>query len=517
VFLAALLLLSTYMTANAAAAEPATTAGGGASAPAGADGTGPGAAAGDVMGDGAGGAVEPDGRGSATDAGSVEAADRAAEDGVPPALGSADSSGSLEPAAPEERTPDRYLPDSPADPWYANPPTIDPATPPGTILASRPIRPMPLRFFGVASAWQVLVRSTDSHGARQAIVATILTPKKEWTGPGSRPLVSSNYPIDSLGLDCSPSYTITHEFELPDVPTPLDQRFLDAGMAVVIPDHEGPKAAYAAGRQAGNAVLDSIRAARAFVPPGETAAPLADSKIAQVGYSGGAIAAGWAAQIQPTYAPELGEDFVGSSIGGVPADLGVLLTSMDGYLGSAGLFRAAVLGLAREYPEIYSLLNPAGDVFAHGVRNACEKELTAQGIAPMKISDLTDTENVLADERVRRVISENSMGPDPSRPSEIPAHPVQIWQGDESEPLVPGSSGGINDFWIPTWAAKRLGDRWCDKGVPVEYTPVPGEHIIAGKSGIEPAFDWIDARLRGEPPGATCRDMSGGTPARPSA
>lgn len=56
---------------------------------------------------------------------------------------------------------------------------------------------------------------------------------------------------------------------------------------------------YAAGKMAGHAVLDSVRGMLSERPD------LAESPIVMHGYSGGAIATAWAAQLQPTYAPEL--------------------------------------------------------------------------------------------------------------------------------------------------------------------------------------------------------------------
>lgn len=428
------------------------------------------------------------------DPASVEAADMAAaagEAGYRPQGSAAD----LMPSP--ERHPERYLPDAPADPWYAHPPQIDPATPAGTILASRPVTVPFYNLHGIAEAHQLLVRSNDSSGNPQAIITTVLFPTAPWTGPGSRPIVSSNHPIDSLGLDCSPSFTLLHKFNPPLNPFDpgFDQRALNAGMVLVLPDHQGPRAAYAAGRQAGQAVLDSMRATRQFVPPGQTEPPLAQSLIGQIGFSGGAIAGGWAAQIQPTYAPELDEVLVGTSIGGVPADFGVLMTSMDGNYGSAGLFRAAVLGVAREYPQLYRLLNPAGDVFAYAARNECADELTAQGVVPLPIAQLTLQREAFSDPEVRQVLKENRLGVHAEHPEEVPSHPMQIWQGDASVPL-PGTTVGLNDYWVPTWAVQRLAQEWRDAGVDVTYTPVAGEHLLSGYFGIKPSLEWLDAQFR---------------------
>ena len=437
-----------------------------------------------------------EGAGSAGSLGSVSSA--SSDSGTP---------GSIEawtPVPEPERFPERYLPDPAEDPWYDRDLEFDKDAAPGTILDVRPVELPSLGLDRIESSWQVLFRSNDTNEDAQIGVATVVLPKAKWDGPGPRPLLASSAATDSLGLACQPSATLRKGIP----PTPpnavLDQRFLDDGYALVIPDHQGPKAAYAAGRQAGHIVLDSIRAARSFVPPGEDDAPLEESKIAQLGFSGGAIAAGWAAQIQPTYAPELEDDFVGTSIGGVPADFGALMTTMDGYWGPAGIFRAAVLGVAREYPALYRLLNPVGDVFAYTSRNSCSDELHWQGVVPIPIDDLTLDRHVLADPEVRRILVDNALGPNPDRPKEIPSQPMQVWQGDSDAPIVPNTSIAIDDYWVPTWAVKRMVSRWCEAGVRTQYQPVPGEHLMSSTSGIEPAYAWIDARMRDLPLEATC-------------
>lgn len=94
---------------------------------------------------------------------------------------------------------------------------------------------------------------------------------------------------------------------------------------------------------AGHAVLDSVRAAVGTPHLGlDPAAP-----TIVTGYSGGAIASGWAAQLAPKYAPEL--NLVGAVFGGVPADFEMLLETMNGRNAASGVFLAATLGVAREY------------------------------------------------------------------------------------------------------------------------------------------------------------------------
>ncbi|ODQ93604.1 lipase, partial [Dietzia alimentaria] len=327
------------------------------------------------------------------------------------------------PAPPHERTPERYLPSPSPDPWYSAPPEVDPATAPGTILDTRPVTIPPHNVRNFGRGWQVLVQSLDSHDRPQQIVSTIIEPATPWTGPGPRPLVSFNVTIDSLGLTCMPSHTLPHELNL-EMP-PFLQILADRGYGLVVTDFQGPKAAYAAGRANGRAVLDGIRAARAFVPPGESGPMFVDSRVVQVGYSGGGIATGWAAQLQPVYAPELTGVLVGSSVGGVPADYSELFDTMDGNLAS-GLYRAAVLGIAREYPELYTLLSDAGDVAAHGLRDSCAAANTASGLFPVPLATLITTDP-RTDPTVSEVLARNRLGTaDPAHgadPREVPTGP----------------------------------------------------------------------------------------------
>ena len=78
---------------------------------------------------------------------------------------------------------------------------------------------------------------------------------------------------DSLAGYCAPSYAIQHLSASPflgQIVAPAEfviaQGALQQGWAVVIPDHEGPDNAYAAGPLAGRITLDGIRAARDFAP-----------------------------------------------------------------------------------------------------------------------------------------------------------------------------------------------------------------------------------------------------------
>ncbi|MFI9401806.1 lipase family protein [Nocardia sp. NPDC052316] len=360
------------------------------------------------------------------------------------------------------------------DPFYG-PPVGFESRDPGTVLASRPggtgVTMVPL------TSTELLIRSTDAKGNPVPVVATLLMPTAPWTGPGPRPLVSLNPAIDSLGHRCAPSY------ELRMVSSKLWQAQipLSKGYAVLVPDHQGPRQAYAAGLMAGHAVLDAIRAA--VQTPELGLAP--DAPTVVTGYSGGAIASGWAAQLAPGYAPEI--NLVGAAFGGVPADFTLLLHTMNGRDAASGVFLAATLGLAREYPEMLDLMNDNGWRMARIGKDFCMAAEEFVGIvAPIPVQALTDVAAPTELPFIREILAQNRLGAVP------PTVPVFLYHG-------------LNEFWVPLAGAENLYADWCRGGTQVDFQIYPGEHFIVSTSGIPGTHAWIDDRFAGKPvtPGCT--------------
>lgn len=372
------------------------------------------------------------------------------------------------------RDPASVMPTPLGDPFYDPPPGFEKQAP-GTVLASRPggtgvnVRPV--------TSTELLLRSTDAKGNPVAVVATLLVPQEAWTGPGTRPVVSYNLAIDSLGNTCTPSYRLkvgtTNDLILAQVP-------LVRNYAVLFPDHQGPRQAYSAGLMAGHAALDSLRAV--LNTPELGLQP--DAPAALQGYSGGAIAAGWAAQLAPTYAPEI--NLVGATVGGVPADFSMLLETMNGRNLASGIFLAATLGLAREYPELMTLFNDNGWRLAQFGKDMCSSEASLLGaIAPIPVELLTDTPNPAELPMVKAIIAENRLG------AKAPAVPMFLYHGE-------------HEFWIPLEGANNLYEDWCRRGVDVQYEVFPGEHIIVAVLGALAAGRWIDLRFAGKPAPTGC-------------
>nr|WP_308123834.1 lipase family protein [Rhodococcus sp. BP-316] len=318
---------------------------------------------------------------------------------------------------------------------------------------------------------QFMVGSTDALGRPVPVTATLMEPRRPWRGSGPRPVVVHNVAIDSLGTRSTPSYRIVHGVGQ-DFPTVVPL-WLQRGYAVLIPDHQGPRMAYAEGTMAGHAVLDSIRGLVALD------SSYATSPTALYGYSGGAIATAWAAQLHPSYAPEL--VLRGAVAGGSPVDVGLLRGTMNGTLG-AGLFGAAIIGMAREHPALVEQFSPTGIVLASMIKDLSVVPLALSGLARLRLERLSVDPGVFESATARAVIEANTPGAD------APVVPVAFYHGA----AVPRFA----DRWIPEQGVLNLVDAWRGRGADVEYRPVFGDHFVGALSGLPFAMRWIDARFR---------------------
>ncbi|GAA3045942.1 lipase family protein [Gordonia defluvii] len=343
------------------------------------------------------------------------------------------------------------------------------ALPNGEVVRSERVMPLTIPP-PVATVRRFMVRSTDTAGRAVPVTATLIEPRRRWRGSGPRPVVIRNQPINSLGLKSAPSYRIARGTYV-DTP-PLLPLLLASNYAVLIPDHEGPRMAYSAGVMAAHAVLDSVRGLHRIRPD------LAESPMVLDGYSGGAIATVWAAQEQPIYAPEL--RFNGAVAGGTPTDYGLLFRSMNGALGS-GLFAAATIGQAREYPDMTELFGDFAFYLATRIKDLPQMPLAASGLARIDLSVLATVPEPFESDVAQAVIEANRPGATP------PATPMLLYHGSQARFL--------GDQFIPEQGVTDLVDRWRAWGATVDYLPVPGEHMIAAGWAMPKVFRWIRSTL----------------------
>jgi hypothetical protein len=178
---------------------------------------------------------------------------------------------------------------------------------PGTVLKTRTISVTIAGFTTKFKATQLVYRSTDALQQPTANVTTIFAPDcaaGTSACPNKNKVISYQSFYDSLNPEDSPSRAYAGGKRIPDVlpgvETVLFGSYVKKGYTVIISDTEGQKANFAAGPEYGYNTLDAIRAT--FNSPAIGLSPAA--KVAMMGYSGGAIATEWAAELAPTYAPD---------------------------------------------------------------------------------------------------------------------------------------------------------------------------------------------------------------------
>ena len=352
---------------------------------------------------------------------------------------------------------------------------------PGTILTVRDVTSTaaPLVTAPITRARLVKFVSRDALGLPSFGTATILEPRTPAPATGPRPILVNNLAINSLGTACTPGYTLAHGFDsdssLTNFFPPTTQLALVRGYTVIVPDHEGPRMAYAEPTTAGHVILDALRAAGRL-----DAGRFGASKIAMVGYSGGAIATNGATRLMSTYAPEFVDRMVGAAMGGVPADFRMLIGSMNATL-ATGLFHGATFGISRERPEILTMANHLAQWMATSpLKDVCTLPMAALGgsFLPMQIlSNDPDPFHSPVAENIYRVTK---------MAGRTSSTPLYIYQGAQ-------------EFWISVAGARKLFDEQCGLGVSVSFHEVPGEHVVGEVAGFPGALTWLDARLRGIP------------------
>ena len=366
-------------------------------------------------------------------------------------------------------------PVEPDNDLFYRPPAGFESAAPGTVLATRPVAVKGLGLPVPVDASQFLVRSSDAKDAPTAVVGTLMVPKGAYPA-GVRPLVSYQPATDSLGDQCNPSYKLRAgtEYELP-----LMMQALQRGWAVVVTDYEGPQNAFAAGRMAGHAVLDGIRAAEA--QPGAGLAGAA-TPVGLWGYSGGGLATSWAAELQPGYAPEL--NIAGVASGGTPADFQAAVKQIDGGIAS-GLVLLASTGLTRAYPEMLTLLNDAGRDMVRRIGDMCVGE--AVSTFPYRhLNEFTTSKEPLAEPVARAVLETNHLG------RLTPKAPVFLYHS-------------VWDELIPFASARALQADWCHGGGHVTlYADALSEHSSLAVTGAPLAVSYLGSRFAGIDVPATC-------------
>jgi hypothetical protein len=402
------------------------------------------------------------------------------------------------------------------DPFY----TYDGPTPiadvaPGTVLKTRTEQLHVLSIPTPVKAVQLLYRSTGQRGQPTTNVTSILLPPTPTLG--TRNVVSYQSFYDSLNPDDEPSYTISGGGlslggAIPQLESGLVQPFLLAGYAVAIPDTEGQQADFAAGPEYGYNTIDGLRAAYNSPAVGLTA----KAKAGLIGYSGGAIATEWAAELAPEYAPEINTKLVGAALGGVLADPAHNLHYVDGSSVWAGVMPMAIVGVARAF-DIN--LQPYLSDYGRQVYNKLEKATISQvlGAYPgLTWSQLAKPQYGVPESVPEYVHAANQliMGT-----GGTPTTPLFIGQGaGGTTEGTPGDKPGIGpgDGVMIAGDVRTLARQYCAAGAKVQYTQYDAlSHIGSAVPWLATAVPWLSGRFAGLPASQNCSSIAPGNPLTP--
>ncbi|CZR44099.1 uncharacterized protein FPRO_13890 [Fusarium proliferatum ET1] len=236
------------------------------------------------------------------------------------------------------------------DPWYSAPDGWR-IRQPGDVLRILSASNLTRIVDGARAVYHILYRSTDSRGHPSWAVTTLFIPTSLYQSPsGKVGILSYQFAYNTCNVDSSPSYALSGAMAKnePNLgiksSTSLITEMLSFGWIVNTPDHLGPNAAFGASVQAGHATLDALRAVHDLLRLGDNSG----FSTAIWGYSGGSIATFSAAELQPSYAPEL--NISAAVVGGLVDDISAALDKIN-KSPIAGTLIAILLGITAQYPQ----------------------------------------------------------------------------------------------------------------------------------------------------------------------
>jgi hypothetical protein len=371
------------------------------------------------------------------------------------------------------------------DPFYSysgSTPLADIA--PGTVLNQRSVQVALGTNSTPITAEQLLYRTTGELGQPIATVTTVLQPA---TGTIVPEVVDYLSFYDALGAQCDPSYTLqggnpgSANEEQAEAEEAFIATYLADGFIVTIPDFEGPDLEWTAGYLAGYATLDATRATESYLKlPASTKAGLS-------GYSGGSIAAEWASEVAPHYAPDL--DIVGVAEGGIPVDYAHNLAYINGATSSwSSIIPAVLVALSLAYGvDLTPYLSPYGVQLTTQDAQACIGSLS--GVPGLTIQQLLKPQyqDFLAVPAFAKIVDDLIMG-------SVPGHPTgPLFMGV-------GDADGTGDGIMVTADVEGLAHEYCQQGVPLQLSVYQGSDHTEAAAQFEPAaISFLQQRFAGVP------------------
>lgn len=343
-----------------------------------------------------------------------------------------------------------------------------------------PLRANDLSF----DARRVMYATRDREGTPIAATGLVIVPRAKWLGPGAkRPIIVHAPGTQGTGDRCAASrqFQAFTQYEILFM-----KHLLMRGYAIAVPDYQGlgtpGSHTYMVREAQAHAVLDMARAAQRTGFTGlDSTTPIGLNGYSQ---GGGAVAA--AAELAPTYAPEL--PIKGVAAGAVPADLDKVGRTIDGGTYTAFALYAGIGLMTAHHLDPDSFLNEKGLATLRKAENNCTLELGQ--FSGLDTATLTDSGRKLSayfdEEPLRSVVDENRIG------RLRPTAPILI------------THTTLDDV-VPYQVGRILARDWCRAGADVQFrTHLDPGHIGGAAPHAVAAQLWFEGRFAGTKQISTC-------------
>ena len=326
--------------------------------------------------------------------------------------------------------------------------------------------------------WRILYQSTGLDGRPIAVSGLFVRP----SGPapaGGFPLISYAHPTVGLADACAPS-------KRNDIGV-LTARAVAAGFAVALTDYQGLGTAgvhpYLMGESEGRSVLDAARAVRTLAE-----ADVGD-QVGIWGYSQGGHAAMFAAQIAPTYAPEL--QIVGTvSVAGPASDHWVTDVLNRPNLYALGVMAAVGWSANDSTLQASDVLGPVG-------LDATPRLLGTDVDRPEVCSDLG---GIGIGHPASELVAAQ---PETLPPWKAALERSAVGAAAPTTPLLLFS--GTTDDLVPPSEAEFARRSYCARDATIELRSIPdANHLTVMSGALDPGLSWMTGRLRGTAAATSC-------------
>jgi pimeloyl-ACP methyl ester carboxylesterase len=350
--------------------------------------------------------------------------------------------------------------------------------PPGTIIRQEPMMFAPAG----AAAYRVLYRSIGLHDEPIAVSGIIVVPHGA-APEGGRAIVAWAHPTTGIIPRCAPSLAIFHFQQIQGL-----RNMLERGYIVAATDYPGLGTVgphpYLVGVSEGQAVLDSVRAARAIAGAGGT------NRFGVWGHSQGGQAILYAGLLAESYTPEM--TLVGVAAAAPATDLATLLDDDFKSAGGKNITAMTLSSWSRVYgAAITQVVEPSAIPVVDHLAEECIESifdwLIRQRIErPLEVRFLS-MKNLATVEPWQSLAMRNTPGPLPS------SVPVFLAQGAADELVRPA-------------VTENYMTNLCRAGSKVRMMLLPGVgHLSVGRDSAGAVTQWMADRFAGVSPPSDCR------------